>query len=122
MAGWVYSHTQPLVVQDASQDPRVDRNADKKLTFETGSILAVPLVFRGETIGVLEAVNKTGKAHYTENDITILETLASQAALAIQSSRLLQKSQVAYQQLVELDRMKDDFIAITSTSCAPRWD
>ncbi|HVN54179.1 MAG TPA: ATP-binding protein [Anaerolineaceae bacterium] len=114
VAGWVYSHSQPLVVQDASQDPRVDRNADKKLTFETGSILAVPLIFRGETIGVLEAVNKTGKAHYTEDDITILETLASQAALAIQSSRLVQKSQQAYQQLIELDRMKDDFIAITS--------
>jgi len=114
VAGWVYSHSQPLMVQEASKDTRVFRNVDKKLSFETGSILAVPLVYKGETIGVLEAVNKTGKAHYTEDDVTILETLASQAAIAIQSQRLLEKSQKSYLQLVELDQMKTDFIAITS--------
>jgi K+-sensing histidine kinase KdpD len=38
---------------------------------------------------VLEMVNKTSEAHYTEEDLTILETLASQAAIAIQNSCLV---------------------------------
>jgi signal transduction histidine kinase len=62
----------------------------------------------------MEAINKLNNAHYTEEDITILETLATQASVAIQNRRLLDEAQEAYRKIMELDRMKTDFIAITS--------
>ena len=113
VAGWVFTHAQPVVLQDASQDARVFRAIDKALNFETGTIMAVPLIFKDQTIGVLEAVNKKEKLSYNQEDILILETLASQAAVAIQNAHLLEKTTEAYEQMVELDRMKSDFIAIT---------
>jgi signal transduction histidine kinase len=80
----------------------------------TRSILAVPLTFRGKTVGVLEAVNKANESHYNDEDVIILETLASQAAIAIENRRLLEESQQAYRKAIELDHMKSDFIAIAS--------
>ena len=61
-----------------------------------------------------EVVNKTGEAHYTEEDLTILETLASQAAIAIQNTQLEKKVKKSQDQVSHLDRMKSDFIGIAS--------
>ena len=57
----------------------------------THSLVAVPLMVRGEVIGVLEALNKKDDAHYTEEDLTILETLGALAAQAMQNVDLQRK-------------------------------
>jgi signal transduction histidine kinase len=114
VAGWIFSNASAMVIQDAREDPRVYRQVDKKLGFETHSILGVPLIVKGEPLGVLEAVNKLDNGHYTEDDLAILETLAAQAAVAIENARLLQNIQNANEELKRLDRMKSDFIAIAS--------
>jgi signal transduction histidine kinase len=114
VAGWIFTNVSPMVIQDATKDPRVFREVDKKLGFETQSILGVPLIVKGEPLGVLEAVNKLDNGHYTEDDLAILETLAAQAGVAIENARLLQNIQNANEELKRLDRMKSDFIAIAS--------
>ncbi len=114
VGGWVYMHAQPMVLNHAENDARVFRMVDRGLNEKTRSLLAVPLFFKGKPIGVMEAVNKLNNAHYNEEDINILETLATQASVAIQNRRLLEESQEAYRKIMALDRMKTDFIAITS--------
>jgi len=114
IAGQVFTCGEPIVVSDASNDPRIFRDVDKRGDFVTKSMLSVPMVFKGKPTGVLTAVNKLGKGTYTEEDINILEILASQAAIAIENANYLKEAQRAYQELAELDRMKTDFIAITS--------
>ena len=114
VAGWVFSKASPLIINDARADPRIYREVDRQIHFQTRSILGVPLVVKQEPIGVLEAVNKVGAQDYTEADQTALETLAAQAAIAIENARLLAKLQEANQELMRLDRMKSDFIAIAS--------
>ena len=69
---------------------------------------------RGEVVGVLEALNKKDDAHYTEEDLTILETLGALAAQAMQNVDLMRKVRASSVQLAELERLKTDFIAITS--------
>ncbi len=114
VAGKVYTSGQPLAINQAEEDERIYRDVDRALKFKTRSLLAVPLIFKGKTIGVLEAVNKLQAARFTEGDVLILQTLAAQAAIALENHRLLEESQRAYQQVIELDRMKSDFIAIAS--------
>ena len=114
VAGWVLQNEKPAVVPDVSAEPRHFKGADKASNFVTRSLLAVPITFQGEKLGILEVVNKTGEAHYTEEDLTILETLASQAAIAIQNARLLKKVNQSQEQSAQLDTMKSDFIAIAS--------
>lgn len=114
VAGWVFSNATPWIINDAADDERVYREVDRKIRFETRSILAVPLILRQEPIGVLEAVNKADDGNYTEADQAALETLAAHAAIAIENARLLAKLQDANKELMRLDRMKSDFIAIAS--------
>lgn len=114
VAGWIFTHGKPMVVQDAARDARVFRNVDRALNFQTRSLLGLPLLIKQEAIGVIEAVNKKGQGHYTEDDLAVLETLAAQAAIAIENARLLAKLQEANAELMRLDRMKSDFIAIAS--------
>jgi signal transduction histidine kinase len=114
VAGWVFQNAQPIVVPDAAAEPRHFKGVDLAAGFVTRSLLAVPIIFHGETLGVLEVVNKTEQAHYTEEDILILETIASQAAIALQNARLMNKAQHSQDQMTQLDRMKSGFIAIAS--------
>jgi GAF domain-containing protein len=71
-----------------SKESRHYKGVDQAAGFRTRSNLAVPVIYRGQTVGVLEAVNKTGQAHYTGEDLTILETLASQASIVMENARL----------------------------------
>lgn len=114
IAGWIFTHTRPMVLQDATQDPRIYREIDKSTQFQTDSLLGVPLMINQQPIGVIEAVNKRDNGHYTEDDLAVLETLAGQAAIAIENVRLLKKLKDANAELLRLDRMKSDFIAIAS--------
>ena len=114
VAGWVLENGQAAVIPDVSAEPLHFKGADQATNFVTRSLMAVPITFQGEKLGVLEVVNKTGAAHYTEEDLTILETLASQAAIAIQNAHLVNKVKKSQDQMTQLDRMKSDFIAIAS--------
>jgi signal transduction histidine kinase len=113
IAGRVFTFGEAEIVHDALADERIYRNVDIHTGFETHSLLVVPMMFKGETFGVLTAVNKLA-GQFNEEDKKILENLASQAAIAIQNANYLEETQRAYQDLAELDRMKSDFIAITS--------
>ncbi|HLO31816.1 MAG TPA: ATP-binding protein [Anaerolineales bacterium] len=113
-AGWVYRRGQPLIIQDAKLDQRHFKVVDRVTKHETHSLVAVPLMVRGEVVGVLEALNKKDNAHYTEEDQAILETLAALAAQAVKNDNLQRKVRATSVELAELERLKTDFIAITS--------
>ena len=113
-AGWVYRKGQPLIIQDVKVDKRHFKVIDRVTKHVTHSLAAVPLVVRGEVVGVLEALNKKDEAHYTEEDLTILATLAALAAQAMKNAALQRKVKAASIELAELERLKTDFIAITS--------
>lgn len=114
VAGLVFRKKQPLVIQDTQADIRHFKSVDRVTKHETNSLAAVPLIVRGEVVGVLEALNKRDDTHYTEEDLTILETLGALAAQAMKNVNLERKVKVARVELAELERLKTDFIAITS--------
>ena len=113
-AGWVYRRGQPLIIQDVKLDQRHFKVIDRVTKHETHSLVAVPLIARGEILGVLEALNKKDNAHYTEEDQTILETLGALAAQAMKNENLQRKMRTTGSELAELERLKTDFIAISS--------
>lgn len=113
-AGWVYRKGQPLIIQDVKVDKRHFKVIDRITKHVTHSLAAVPLMVRGEVVGVLEALNKKDDAHYTEEDLTILATLGALAAQAMRNATLQRKVKAASIELAELERLKTDFIAITS--------
>jgi signal transduction histidine kinase len=113
-AGWVFLRSQPLIIQDVKIDQRHFKVVDLVTQHVTHSLVAVPLMVRGDVVGVLEVLNKKDNAHYTEEDLTLLETLAALAAQAIQNVTLQRKVRATSIELAELERLKTDFIAIAS--------
>ena len=107
IAGWVVRENKPLLIRDAQRDPHFYRQVDSVTGLATQSILGVPLRFKGQVIGVLEALNKVGDDDFTDEDVQILMTLAGQAAVAIENARLLAE-------LREQDRLKSQFITDAS--------
>ena len=114
VAGEVFRKGYPLIIQDPKADQRHFKVVDRVTKHETHSLAAVPIIVRGETIGVLEALNKRDDAHYTEDDLTILATFAALAGQAMRNVHLERKVRIARIELAELERLKTDFIAITS--------
>lgn len=107
IAGWVVRENELLLIRDAQSDPRFYPQVDAVTGLATHSILAIPLRFKGQVIGVLEALNKVGGGDFTDEDVQILTTLAGQAAVAIENARLLAE-------LREQDRLKSRFITDAS--------
>ena len=88
VAGWVAEHREPLIVNDVARDPRFTGKVDASTSFKTREILAVPLVSKGDLVGVVEAINKRGDGGFTTADQEVFLAFASQAAVAIQNARL----------------------------------
>jgi len=61
---------------------------------ETRSEMALPLRVRGNIIGALDVQSIEPDA-FTQEDVTVLQTLADQVAVAIENARLLAESQTA---------------------------
>ena len=114
-AGQIFRENRPVVVQDTVADESVgSRLVEATIGFVTRSLLGVPMrVKEGDPIGVLEAVNKN-QGGWTDNDRNHLSILAAQAAVAIQNAQQAEALQKAYDELDQLDKLKNDFIAIAS--------
>ncbi len=92
LAGWVATHGEPVLVRDTRSDARWFPRVDKTTRFVTRNLLAVPMQVHGQTIGVLEAINKRGDQPWTDDDREVLTALADQAAIAVQNARLFQQN------------------------------
>lgn len=114
VAGWIFLHEKPLALPNARKDPRHYAKIDELSNFTTGSLLGVPLVLHGRPVGVFEVFNKSHSAEYTEEDILLMETLASLASTAMQNSLLEKNAQSSIEDARQLARLKNEFIAITS--------
>lgn len=84
IAGWVARRGEPLLVPDVSRDKRY--HAVNGLP-ETKSELAVPLKVENRVIGVLD-VQSTRPNDFDQSDQALLQSLASQVAVAVESARL----------------------------------
>ncbi|GAM09474.1 putative protein [Geobacter sp. OR-1] len=95
VAGWVATNAVPQIVNDAGSDPRFYSAVDKAASFETRSIIAVPLLFQGRVLGVLEAVNKiTGP--FTQEDLDLFVSLSDLVASAVENANLHEELREAF--------------------------
>ncbi len=114
VAGTAFLRVEPVALSDVRSVSYHFKNADEISGYVTRSILAVPIQFQGQVLGVLEVLNKPDGTDYNGDDVTILETLSVQTAIAIQNVRLQRMLGRTKDDAARLDKMKSDFIAITS--------
>jgi len=102
IAGWVADKRETVLVNDVSQDPRFTGQQDQASGFKTKSALCVPMIAGGELVGVLEVLNKKVSAGFSEADKSLLESLASLAALAITNARVVGGFRNFYSNTIEI--------------------
>jgi diguanylate cyclase (GGDEF)-like protein len=91
LAGWVAKAGEVVVVPDTSKDSRFFGSVDEKTKMETRSIVAVPVRFRDQCLGVIELINCIGPEGFSKRDLALLEALADYAAIAIENARHVQR-------------------------------
>jgi GAF domain-containing protein len=72
------------VVSNVSENKMHLKAVQEAVGFETHNIVAVPLVVRGRTFGVLELLNRVGETEFTPTDVELLNACAQMSAKAIE--------------------------------------
>jgi diguanylate cyclase (GGDEF)-like protein len=87
LAGWVALHREAVLVSDIQKDARF---ADLKQTEELGTAIVIPLVAKGQLLGVLNINNlKTNKSTFTPEQYQLAMTLGNTVALALERAELV---------------------------------
>lgn len=90
IAGYVAKSGEPLVIADVESDPRFKRTNKEK--YGAASLLCVPLRIKNSVLGVINMAHKQGRTPFSDDDLRLLSTFASQAAVAVDDANQFEKS------------------------------
>jgi signal transduction histidine kinase len=114
IVGCAAQNLEVINISDVSRDSRFNDTWDKMTGFTTRSILAVPMIRRGELVGVLEVINKLDADGFDREDQELIRIIASQAAIAVENAKLYQvvldKNRLLEQALAELKETQTKLI------------
>lgn len=91
---------EPMIVPDVRESSHFYRGIDDLTGFETKSVLAVPMLYQDEVIGVIEVVNKRDGTPFIKEDAGLVEAIVSFAAIAVQNALVLEQLEEALLDLV----------------------
>ncbi|MBR1157343.1 GAF domain-containing protein, partial [Bradyrhizobium sp. JYMT SZCCT0428] len=101
-AGRAFVDQTPVHIEDLSDEKHADFTDGRELSLRMGhrTILSVPLLREGESIGAI-VLRRTEVHPFSEKQITLLQTFADQAVIAIGNVRLFQEVQAKTRDLSE---------------------
>lgn len=98
IAGYVAQTGEALIVGDVENDSRFKRINRER--YGPASLLCTPLKIGANILGVINMARKVGGVDFTQDDLRLLSTFASQAAVAVDDANQFRKSQ---RRLVEFE-------------------
>ena len=87
IAGWVAENKMSEVINNFEKDPRFLPGISSATGIKPRNLIFVPILTRNVTLGILGVINKH-QIDFDENDLFLVEMLASTAATAIENARL----------------------------------
>ena len=100
IVGWVTDTGQPRIALDVGEDAVYFDNPDLP---DTRSEVALPLRVGGWVIGVVD-VQSEHESAFSDEDMSVLQVLGDQIAVAIENVRLFQQTQQALEEVQSLQR------------------
>ncbi len=101
IVGAVAQSGQPQIVNEAQTDNRWLRDIGQTDRFVTRALLTVPMKARDRVIGVIQVLNKLDGTPFDEDDQTLLESFAGNAAIAVENAQLFNRTDLALARRVE---------------------
>ncbi|HAV76735.1 MAG TPA: hypothetical protein DCX53_05200 [Anaerolineae bacterium] len=96
-----------VITNDVQKEPYYQPNP---LLLDTRSEVAIPLIVGGRVLGVLD-IQSTDAQAFSTDDLSVLQSLADQVAVAINNATLFDESQELIKNLKEVDQLKSQFLA-----------
>ncbi|KPK78776.1 MAG: hypothetical protein AMJ89_00255 [candidate division Zixibacteria bacterium SM23_73] len=92
IAGWVAERKKPVISNEVKKDPRYSSKLEEQIGFSIDSLICVPLLRRGNLIGVATVLNKLDGKKFDQADLYVFLSLADQIAIALDNSYLYRKA------------------------------
>jgi adenylate cyclase len=90
IAGAVFTTRQTANIADPYNDPRFNKEVDRRTGYHTDSILAMPIINKaGQCIGVTQVLNKQG-GRFTARDEARLGAFTAQITIALENAQLFE--------------------------------
>jgi signal transduction histidine kinase len=111
-AAWVLRNHKPLLMSELTDEfvrSHCEDDEHMRLIRELGTrtALAVPLVARGQTLGVISMASAAEGRRYGRTELGLAQEVAHRAALAMDNARLYRETQQAV-------RARDEFLTVAS--------
>ena len=99
----IIADQKPLMIEDVLKDPLMATVRDTMRRLGIKSMLVVPLVVKGETIGSigLDAIKQ--RRVFSQEEIELAQTIANQTAIAIENARLYEETHRRNEELAALN-------------------
>lgn len=113
----------PLLTSNAQLDQRFTTRASVKL-YGLCSVLCVPIIQKGETLGVIYVDNRFQNGIFIQGDLELLTSIASSAGIAIDNARLYHIAVEKGRMERELQMAREVQVSLIppSTPNIPGWD
>ena len=99
---------QPVVISDLYETPEWNL-VDRPMHSTARSLLIVPLISDGKIIGSISMRQNNHPRQWKPEEISLVQAVAAQAAIAVQQANLFQTTRQQAHQLLELDQQKNEF-------------
>jgi PAS domain S-box-containing protein len=111
ICGVVAQTAKPCIIEQAQQssDPKTRLLRSLNLTAYT----CYPLLAGEQVIGTI-SFGTCQRSHFREDELALLQVVADQIATALERAHLMQALQQHTEELVQANRMKDEFLAVLS--------
>jgi GAF domain-containing protein len=97
IAGWVAATGEPMAVDDLADNLLFARDVAESTGYVPNSIMAVPVAYRSDVLGVLEVLDAQPRSRSSIADLDLLMMVAAQAGLSLHS---LIRSRAAHEAVV----------------------
>lgn len=112
----VIKEGEPRIINDLEEYLRqkpTSQSTQKIVSEGIRSSLTLPLLIKGKPIGVV-FFSSRNKNNYSEKDSEYLKLVAGHIAITLEKAMLIEELEKTNERLTELNKMKDEFVAIVS--------
>ena len=113
LAGWVFDHQEPVIVDEIEKDDRFYSAIDKITHMKTRCLICVPVIKKGRKLGVLEGINKINGA-FSQEDLDLLTAISQLAGISIENSMIHKNLEQKNNELAKINKEMEEFVHIVS--------
>lgn len=116
ICGKVAQNRKPLLVRDIERSREIEGKRSEK--YRTRSFICCPILMKDTLLGVININDKLNGKAFSNDELDLIDILASQAAVSLEEARLISALRAKAIELdernrglIEVDRLKTEFIA-----------